>query len=120
MAGVYGAIDGRQDFFHVLSAAQSTLSSLGANASADPTLASVRRQLDTIAQWTANGRTPTEDERTSIDMGLLAARELENSGDPRITQWAEQLQWLNNYFEDWPSDDEAASATDDDYFESDD
>jgi hypothetical protein len=28
-----------------------------------------------------------------------------------------ELTWLHNYFEDWPTDDEAANATDDDFWE---
>ena len=46
-------------------------------------------------------------------MGLIAARELsERTGE--VNKFAEKLSSLNNYFEDWPTDEEAASDTDDD------
>ena len=68
-------------------------------------------------RWTANGRVPPQDERESISIGLLAARELENTGDPQIDDLHDKLESLHNYFEDWPTDDQAASATDDDFFD---
>ena len=34
--------------------------------------------------------------------------------------FADQLKILNHYFEDWPTDDQAANATDDDFFDAED
>ncbi|MGA9485093.1 MAG: hypothetical protein WBV48_24450, partial [Candidatus Acidiferrales bacterium] len=64
------------------------------------------------------GRTPTEGERRSIDVGLVAAREFDGAKG-ELNNLAEKLFSLNNYFEDWPTDEEAASATDEDFFEDD-
>jgi hypothetical protein len=120
MAGMYGEIDSRKDFERVLKVALSTAKKLLAASRQADTLRPVEAQLEAMQRWSAHGRVPTDDERESIDVGLIAARELENSGDPTVDRFREELQWLNNYFEDWPSDDEAANATDDDFFEDDD
>jgi hypothetical protein len=119
MAGMYGEIDSRRDFERILVTALATIKHLRRNAASDEMLESVEAQLEAMQRWTLNGRTPTNDERESIDVGLLAARGLENTGDPAMDVFAQQLQWLNNYFEDWPSDDDAASSTEEDFFEAD-
>lgn len=59
----------------------------------------------------------SEAERESIDIGLRASRELE--GDNEAYPWAQLLYSLDAYIEDWPTDNEAAAATDDDFFASD-
>jgi hypothetical protein len=44
-------------------------------------------------------------------------RELSEIQDAEVQALVPKLYALNNYFEDWPTDDEAANATDDDFFD---
>jgi hypothetical protein len=79
----------------------------------NPIMKQILKELDAMKRWSENGRTPTEGERKRINVGLIAARELsETTGE--VNKFAEKLSSLNNYFEDWPTDEEAASDTDDD------
>ena len=53
------------------------------------------------------------------DVVVVAARELYDATG-ELCDLAQKLCALNNYFEDWPTDAEAASATDDDFVDEDD
>jgi hypothetical protein len=117
MAGEYGEIDSRNDFFRVLGECQKICGDILRVQPKNQIIEVIDTELDAMWRWTQNDREPTEDERKSIDIGLIAVRELENSGDPTIDALADKLGALNNYFEDWPTDDEAANATDDDFFD---
>lgn len=118
MAGVYGEINSKADFVAVLDKATSDGKAILAQRPGDSTIDAIVRQLEAVKSWTANGRTPTDDERESIDIGVRASRELE--GDDEAYAWTRALYALDAYIEDWPSDEEAASATDDDFFDDDD
>jgi hypothetical protein len=120
VAGVYGNLNSREDFFRVLSDTITFSKKLRSRSPKDETLEAIDRQLQAMLRWSAGGRTPLPDERRSIDVGLVAVRELEDSQDVEVVDYAERLQELNNYFDDWPSDDEAARATEDDFFDDDD
>ena len=76
----------------------------------------IEKELAAMKQWTDEGREPTQDERQSIDVGLIAVRELEG-GPYELQQLADKLHVLNAYFEDWPTDQQAAGVTDDDFLE---
>lgn len=117
MAGVYGQIDSRADFHRVLAEAIATGKKLLAQAPADETIEVIDTQLDAVQRWTAQGRTPSADERKSLDMGLRAVRELEPITDLEMHAWVQKLYALESYFEDWPDDATAASATDDDWWD---
>ncbi|MGA7917645.1 MAG: hypothetical protein WCA00_20595 [Candidatus Acidiferrales bacterium] len=118
MAGVYGEINSRIDFHRVLNDATVLARSILARAPQHPAMERIEKQLDAMKRWSASSRTPTDGERRSIDVGLVAAREFDGAtGD--LQQLAEKLFALNNYFEDWPTDEKAARATDDDFFEDD-
>lgn len=120
MAGVYGEIGSRADFFRVLGEALGISIKLSGSGGAKSPFGPIEQQLLAIDRWTANGRTPTRAERESLDMGLRAVRELSDTGDPGIDAFAGKIQALHNYVEDWPSDEKAAAATDDDFFDDDD
>jgi hypothetical protein len=118
MAGVYGEIDSRSDFHRVLGEALAITRIILMSTPQQATVQRIQKQLDAMKRWSASGRTPTDGERRNIDVGLIAARELDGAtGD--LSRLAEKLFALNNYFEDWPTDEKAASATDDDFFEDD-
>src|SRR3984957_10625392 len=113
MAGAYGEINSRVGFRRVLREATGFWApGLGAPPD-DPIMKQILKELDAMKRWSENGRTPTEGERKRINVGLIAARELsETTGE--VNKFAEKLSSLNNYFEDWPTDEQAASDTDDD------
>lgn len=117
MGGVYGEINGRENFQTLLDKAIADGKALRATRPGDDTVDAIIRQLEAVKGWSANGRTPTDDERESIDIGVRASRELE--GDDEVYAWTRVLYALDAYIEDWPSDEEAASATDDDFWDSD-
>jgi hypothetical protein len=115
MAGVYGEINSRADYHRLLR--QAAQVAVSRNPS-DMTMQRIRKQLDAMRLWSDNDREPTENERRSIDVGVIAALELDAAtGDAK--ELANTLYALNNYFEDWPTDEEAARLRDDDFFESD-
>jgi hypothetical protein len=73
-----------------------------------------RREANADVSTTANGRTPTAVEQTRIDVGVLASRELSDTGLPETEEWVQQLTELDKFFQGWPTDAEAASSTDED------
>jgi hypothetical protein len=114
MAGQYGEIDSRADYHRVLGEAANSVTRMLARTPADAPLQRINKQLAAMKRWTDNGRAPSEGERRNIDVGLIAVRELsEPTGE--VSDLAQKLFVLNNYFEDWPTDAEAASATDEDF-----
>jgi hypothetical protein len=118
LAGVYGKINSRADFAIALHRAIADGRVLQAKYLKDGTIGAILRQLECGQRWTANGRTPTDGERASIDIATRAAREFE--GDDETYQWSRSLYSLDAYIADWPSDDEASTATDDDFWDSED
>jgi hypothetical protein len=118
MGGVYGDINSRAGFQALLDKAIKEGQALLGKRPGDPAIVPILRQLDAVAGWSANGRTPTKEERKSIDMGVRASRELE--GDSDAYNWTRDIYALDAYIEDWPSDEKAANATDDDFFDDDD
>ncbi len=114
MAGAYGEINSNVDFQRVLAESLAIARRILAGAPDNSVMQRINKQLDAMRRWSANGRTPTDGERRSIDVGLVAARELsEATGETTVL--AHKLFVLNNYFEDWPTDDQAASDSDEDF-----
>ena len=116
MAGVYGEIDSRIDYQRVLREAMDIVRGILARTPENGTMQHIDKELDAMRRWTENGREPSHTERSRIDVGLVAVRELSEAAG-EVGDLAEKLSALNNYFEDWPTDDEAANATDDDFFD---
>jgi hypothetical protein len=112
MAGVYGEINSRADYHRLLR--QATHFAVSQSPS-DTTMQQIRKQLDAMRLCTDNDREPSEKERRSLNVGLIAARELDIATG-KAKDLANKLHALHNYFEDWPTDEQAASANDD-FFE---
>jgi hypothetical protein len=112
MAGEYGEIKSRADYLRILFDSKRIVERIVSRSPANPVMQNIRKQLDAMTRWTDNGRQPTETERRNIDVGLIAVRELDGATD-EIGELADHLCALNNYFEDWPTDEEAANAGDD-------
>jgi hypothetical protein len=114
VAGLYGEIDSRADFFSALARAKVDVVKLRARLPSDETLLSVQRQLDAITAWTANGRAPTLEDREKISMGIRMDREFEVTNDIEIYDFRELIGDINNYMDDWPDDSVAADPDNDD------
>lgn len=71
-------------------------------------------QLEAIRRWTDDGRDPTLDERKSIRLGALVARELEPAPDREIALLNEQLADLADYVKRWLTDEQMAAFDTDD------
>ncbi len=61
-------------------------------------------ELVAMQEWTANGRTPTLEERKRITIGLIASREIEPTKNIELYEFCQRLYQLNYYFAYWPSD----------------
>lgn len=116
MGGVYGEINSRDDFFRVLDEARALARGILNASPKNKVMESIDTQLDAMWRWTQGGREPLDDEKKSICVGLLAVRELDQDAKDESGVLCNKLYALNNYFEEWPTDDEAASATDADYW----
>ncbi|MGB8541944.1 MAG: hypothetical protein WCD49_09955 [Candidatus Acidiferrales bacterium] len=119
MAGLYGEINSKLDYQRVLRQAADIVTRILARTPANATMQGINKQLAAMKRWTDGGRKPTEIERRNIDVGLIAARELSGEAG-ELGELAKNLFALNNYFEDWPTDAQAASATDEDSLDEDD
>jgi hypothetical protein len=111
-------INSRRDFFAELEIAHVTCRELIDLHPDEDTLISVRlssAQLDAISQWTANGRTPTPDERESIDMGIRVIREYEATLDAGLEKFRDRISTLHSYIKFWPTDEVAADENNDEY-----
>jgi hypothetical protein len=117
MAGIFGdEINSRADFFKVLNAARRNAAAALRKMPQDPTLNSVSRQLEAIERWTANGRSPSPDERNSVALGLRMSREFEGFDDDDIDELTERAVAIQNYFRHWPEDAIAGAPDNKRYF----
>ena len=112
MAGEYGEINSRVAYHRILGEAMDLVQGILTRRPDDDMMQLIYEELDAMRRWSADGREPSDDERGSINVGLVAARELSGAtGDEG--KLVPKLLALNHYFEDWPTDQEAATATDD-------
>ncbi len=104
-------IKSRSDFFRILGVTQKAVGDLLRKVPKSETYEMLELQLDAMWRWTAGDRTPTEEERNSIDIGLLAVRELEPANDDEEQELITNLHELNYYFEYWPDDPDSPAET---------
>lgn len=97
-------IETRKEFFEVLDRAIAETDRRIAASPNFPLYGNVRRQLEAMKQWTDSGRTPTEDEQQSIDIGLIAVREIDPQDSDEDARYHEILVQLDGYFMEWPDD----------------
>ena len=97
-------IQSRTEFFEVLAEALEQVKGFKAQAPTYWVWANLEKQLEAMRGWTANGRTPTASERKSIDIGLIAVRELEPTEELEPYRFNQRLHGLNYYFAHWPDD----------------
>jgi len=102
-------IQSRADFHRVL---QEAMKQVGDRIRKQPKLQlweEIEFQLDAMWRWTQNDRTPTEDERKQISIGLIVIRDMEPIDDPDDQAFATNLHELNYYFDEWPDDPNVAA-----------
>lgn len=58
-------------------------------------------QLDSMLRWTADGREPTDDEKSRISIGLLAVRNLEPAQTDEIYAITDRLHSIQYVFRHW-------------------
>jgi hypothetical protein len=92
----------RKDFFEVLDEAIAEAQLRARRSPGFPPYAVIAEQLEAMRGFTAGGRTPTEEERDSISVGLIAVRELDPQLDDRMSDFIDRLHELNGYFREWP------------------
>jgi hypothetical protein len=119
MAGIFGEINSRADFFRELELAKKDVSRLLKRLPYEDTLRSISKQLDAIETWTANSRTPTKKERTSLDMRLRMFREYEMTDDVEIATFRRRVSGIHSYVELWPTDRIASDPDNAEYFDDD-
>jgi hypothetical protein len=96
-------IESRAEFHRILEDTIALVERLRGELPGFPPFENIARQLAAIKEWTANGRVPNPPERESIDVGLVAARELETNTDPRIRELRQNLYALDEYFTEFPT-----------------
>lgn len=94
----------RQEFFEALEQARAEAERLAARTPGFRPYEAILEQLEAMQGWTAGGRTPTDEERDSISIGLIAVRELDPEPDPAMDTFIHRLHELNGYFAEWPPD----------------
>jgi hypothetical protein len=114
VAGIYGKIDSREAFYRVLGEARESVLGILTQWPEDGTMQLIFEELDAMRRWCDGGREPSDNQRGSINVGLIAARDL-SKAKGKTGELVQKLFALNNYFEDWPTDAEAASAKDENF-----
>jgi hypothetical protein len=109
MAGEDGEINSRAGFHRVLGETMELVQSMLAQTPDDELMLLIFEELSAMHRWSDHGREPTDQECGSINVGLLAARDLSNATGEKA-RLVQMLFALNNYFADWPSDEAAAHA----------
>jgi hypothetical protein len=118
MAGWFGdEINCRKDFFDQLDAARALSVALVKKLPHQNPLKYVAKQLDDIAAWTRNQRSPSEKERKSVFMALVLSKEYETTDDDDILALRDLISGLDAYATFWPDDATAADPNNEDYLD---
>jgi hypothetical protein len=105
--GEYGDIASRSAFRKKVDEALERTKKLLETYPAHPAFESILMQLTEMKRST-DGRDPDERERGSLDVGLVAVRELDGFRDEDVTALDQLIHPLAAFYEDWPTDDVAA------------
>jgi hypothetical protein len=115
MGGVYGEINSRTDFERALREAMGIANRI-LSSGRNPVIQAVVEQLGAMSRASEGGREPSQDERRSVNVGLIAVRELDADRQDDSGLLARKLYALDSYFREWPTDEQATSATDADFW----
>ena len=83
------------DFQKMLADALAIATQLDERSSGFAVYQSVRRQLEALTEWTANGRRPTAEEEQRITLGMIAVRELDDDSRPEVQKLSDLLKSIN-------------------------
>lgn len=118
MAGWYGdKINSRREFLEELARAQAIVATLTRRLPGELPLRDAARQVVDIEQWTANGRTPTYEERDSVNLAIVLFKEYEMTDDGDILALRSMAPWITYYAKFWPDDRTAADPDNEDYLD---
>lgn len=92
-------IHSREDFRRVLAETLELVRRLATRTPGFPPYENIIQQLEAVSAWTASGKTPTQDQRSSIDVGLVAARELDEIPAPDVKDLANRIHAISYYFD---------------------
>jgi hypothetical protein len=104
---MYGDIDSRGAFQKKLDAAIAEAARLLGLYAQNPALTSVLEKLRAM-KASSERRDPTEDERRRVDVGVVVVRDLDGWPDPDVAKFGRTVHPLAAFYEDWPTDEEAA------------
>lgn len=109
--GEYGDLDSRAAFrARVAELVKTSAAMAKKHADLGDPISAIHEELQAMQRATANGRDPSQDEREGLESGLIAIRELEGAPDEDVTDLADAIHPVVAFFEDWPTDEEAAAA----------
>ena len=92
-------IASRRDFQRILAETIAFVQRLEVKTPGFSVYENIIRQLEAMSTWTKNDRVPTMQERNSIDVGLVAVRELEPDPDLQVQDLCNRLYELNSFFD---------------------
>jgi hypothetical protein len=94
-------IQSRDEFQSTLAATAAEMDDLAKREPAYPVWGNLQRQLQAMKQWSAAGD-PTPEQRQRINIGLVAARELEPPPTPELQDLVDRLHQLSYAWRHWP------------------
>jgi hypothetical protein len=98
-------LNNRDDFFRMLESTTAEIDGLVAREPAYPVWGLLQRQLHAMRMWSADGLTPTPEQRERVWIGLAAERELAPAPDEAIDDLITRLHLLNDAWRNWPPPD---------------
>lgn len=99
----YRLIKSRADFYRVLAEARTRTEAMIARYPGG-LFEIIGCELSDIARWTANGRTPTKRQRSSMTIQRLLAREFEGELPDEVYEWTKYVGEAEGYFHEWNDD----------------
>jgi len=104
MSKMQRQLNSREEFAAKLQEMLAEVGRLIAEREPNPVLDKVELQLDAVRRWTADGQTPTQEQRRWLELGPYSFSRLDpENKDPElcaIKPWLSELHW---YFYDWPT-----------------
>lgn len=92
-------ITSRKDFDRILSETLNIARQLRSETPEFGPYVSIFNQLEAISKWTSHGRAPTTRERESLNLGLIAVRELENNSEASIQDFCNRIYEICDYLD---------------------
>jgi|SRR5579864_4055820 len=92
-------IGSRDEFHRVLSETLRSAKQLAAETPEFGPYISIANQFAAISKWTSGGGVPTRSERESLNLGIIAVRELEDNLEPAIQTFCYRIYAICDYLD---------------------